>query len=164
MSASYKTKMPFVFEWPEGPKFASSFACRFLPRSGQSKFANTIISPVWNLFDISRPFVLFFSWFLFIAFYILLYYAVPISFLNSSDGQYVSGGRTVVVTIVLYYLVSILLIGVLQDQGCKDLEEQASAYLYSTPASIPSTLQDTADELYRRRLSKVRSEQKTYDV
>jgi hypothetical protein len=98
--------------------------------------------------------VLFFSWFLFVAFYILLYYAVPISFLNSSDGQYVSGGRTVIFTIVLYYLVSILLIGVLQDQGCKDLEEQANAYLYTQPASIPITLQDTADELFRRKLSK----------
>jgi hypothetical protein len=141
MSSSYK------YVWPEGPSFSSSYACRFLPRAGKSKFSNVIFGPILNLFDIRRSGVWVFSLGLFAIIYVLIYYVLPINFVNSTDGQYINQTRAIVSTIVIYYLLSTFLVSFLTDRGCKDLEEQAKAYLFNEAPPIPATLAASAFEV-----------------
>jgi hypothetical protein len=143
--------MSYVFEWPESEKFASAYACRFLPRSGNSRFQNTFVGPIFNLFDLTRPFVLLFSWFLFFVLFGLVYYVLPIGLINSTDGQYLAVSRCLLSSFILYYILSIFLVGILSDRGCQSLEEQANAYLYIEPATVPSTLQDSASIVYAKK-------------
>jgi len=143
--------MSYVFEWPESEKFASAYACKFLPRSGNARFQNTFVGPIFNLFDLTRPFVLLFSWFLFFVMFGLVYYVLPIGITNSTDGQYLAVSRCLLTSFILYYVLSIFLVGILSDRGCASLEEQANAYLYIEPATVPATLQDSAALVYQKK-------------
>ena len=138
---------PYQYVWPEGPTFSSSYACRFLPRTGTDKFSNVIIGPVLNLFDIRRTGVWVFSVGLLASIYVIIYFVLPISFINSSDRQYIDQTRCVVSTIIIYTLLSCFLVSFLTDRGCKALEEQAKAYLFNEAPPIPQTLAASALEV-----------------
>lgn len=143
----------YNYEWPEQQSFVSSYACRFLPRSGRSKFSNVIFSPIYNLIDIQRTTVWIFSLALLFGTYYLIHEIVPICFLNSTDGQYIDFTRVVISTIVLYMILSAILISVLGDRACDQLEEQARSFLYDVAPPIPATLVESANEV-RKRASK----------
>lgn len=140
----------YNYEWPEKPSFASSYACRFLPRNGRSQFNNVLLSPIFNLFDVQRTTVWAFSVALLIGTWYLLDRIVPICFLNSVDGQYVDSTRVIISTIILYFVLSAFLISMLGERGCSQLEEQARSYLYDRAPPIPATLVDSANLLKSR--------------
>jgi hypothetical protein len=133
--------MPFV--WPEKEAFQSTFACRFLPRAGKTKFPNVIFGPVFNLIDFSKPMVWAVSVGLLFVSWLMVHTVLPIGFWNSTDGQYIDGTRAAIFSFVLYYILSAVLIGFLNTSGCNSLEEQAEAYLYTAPAALPSTLRES---------------------
>lgn len=140
----------YNYVWPEEESFASSYACRFLPKSGNSKFSNVIFGPVYNLFDFQRTTVWLFSIGLLLAIWYLLENVVPICFLNSTDGQYIDKTQVYVFTFVLYFVISACLISTLGTQGCQQLEEQAKSYLYDVAPPIPATLVDSANMIRPR--------------
>ena len=140
--------MQAKFEWPEPQSFRSAYACRFLPREGQSRFSNVIISPWLNLIDISRTTVFVFSWLLVLAIFTVIYYVLPAgSTLNSSDGQYVDYGRSILSTAVAYAFLSAFLVGSLTAGGCLDLEKQARSFLYDEAPPVPPTLTDSGRQV-----------------
>lgn len=130
------------FVWPEKESFQSTYACRFLPRSGNTKFPNVVFGPIFNLIDFSKPLVWALSVGLFGLSWFLVHNVFPIGFWNSVDNQYVDSNRAAIFSFVLYYLLSAVLIGFLNTSGCRSLEEQAEAFLYTSPVSAPSTLRD----------------------
>jgi hypothetical protein len=140
----------YNYVWPERPSFASSYACRFLPRSGTARFSNVIFSPIYSLLDIQRTTAWVFSVGLLLGIWYLLENVVPICFLNSRDGQYLDRTRVITFTIVFYMVISAIIISSLGQKGCSDLEEQARSFLYDSAPPIPSTLIDSANELKRR--------------
>jgi len=141
----------YNYEWPERPSFASSFACRFLPRNGRSKFSNVVFSPIYNLLDIQRTTTWVFSLALLFGTWYLIHNIVPICFLNSVDGQYVDPNRVFISTAVVYFLLSAIIISALGDRGCDQLEEQAKAYLYDDAPPVPATLVDSVNILKSRQ-------------
>ena len=113
--------------------FTSAYACKVVPRNELGKYFNVIVTPIWNLFPLLPnlvPFVL--SAGLLIGIFYLLYEFVPISVVNSSDGQYVDLTTCLVFAFLIYYLISMLVVAFLQKEGCEELRESARKYLQKT--------------------------------
>lgn len=110
--------------------FASAYACKVVPKNELGKYFNVVVTPIWNLFPLLPnlvPFIL--SAGLLIGIFFLLYEIVPISIVNSSDGQYVDFTRTLLFSLLIYYAVSMLIVAFLQNEGCEELRETARQYL-----------------------------------
>jgi len=113
--------------------FSSSYACKVVPRDELGKYFNVFVTPLWNLFPLLPnlgPFI--FSAGLLVGIFCLLYYGVPISFVNSSDGQYVDFTVCLIYAFLFYYALSVLLVAFLQREGCEGLRVSARKYLQST--------------------------------
>jgi len=135
----------YDYVWPETQSFVSSYACKTVPLFGSPKPVNTLFAPIWNLAPLpEQATVAVFSWAFLIILYVLIQNVVPISSLNSSDGQYIDSNRVIISTIVLYYVLSALLVSINVTKGCDALIEQAKSYLYDSAPPIPATLQSSA--------------------
>ena len=133
------------YEWPETKSFVSSFACKSLPRTGNSRLYSAFVGPVWNLFPIDGQFmVALLSWLTLYGFYYLYSEKMPINKLNSTDGRYVDLAVCWSSAIALYYFLSFVFIYVTYKKGCEAWVEQADTYLYSSPTFLPSTLSSSA--------------------
>jgi len=113
--------------------FTSAFACKVVPRNELGKYFNVIVTPIWNLFPLLpnlAPFVL--SAGLLVGIFYLLYEVVPISVVNSSDGQYVDLTTCLVFAFLIYYVLAMLLVALFQREGCEELRETARKYLQKT--------------------------------
>ena len=128
------------YTWPQKESFISGFACRYLPTRGVSSFSNTVVGPIMNLIDVTRPSVMLFSWGIVAAVWLLLANVVGISVWNSEDGQYISDTRVLIWTSVIYFVASTTLIKSFMARGCADLELAAEDYLYARKPPIPATL------------------------
>ena len=131
----------YKYTWPESESFASSYACRFLPRRGMAKTQNYLLGPIFNLLDFSKTSALIVSWTILLGLYFGIYYGLPIGIWNSEDKQYVNFRRTLASTIIAYFAVSFFLISSLMQKGCTALEDQADAFLYGEAPSLPPTLE-----------------------
>ena len=132
--------MPYTYIWPERESFLSAYSCRFLPKEGSSKFSNIIFGPVYNLFDLSRPVVLIFSWAIVFLMWYLLTYTFPIAWYNSTDGEYIDDTRIIIFALVFYFVTAFIFISVTNSKGCKQLEQQAEDYLYGPKPPLPYAL------------------------
>ena len=131
----------YNYTWPEQESFASSYACRFLPRRGMAKTQNYLLGPIFNLLDFSKTSSLVVSWSILLGLWVIIYYVLPIGFWNSEDKQYVNVTRSIIYTILAYFAVSFFLISSLMKKGCAALEDQADAFLYGEAPSLPPTLE-----------------------
>jgi hypothetical protein len=128
------------YEWAESESFTSGFAC------GSEKFNNVIFGPIVNLVpNLPRVFVFIVSWLILLFMFLLVYYVLPISIVNSSDGQYVDTGRSIGFAFLFYYIFSAVLIALLNNKGCSSITDQATAYLYDPAPPFPATLIDSAE-------------------
>jgi hypothetical protein len=134
-----------ALEWPESKSFATSFACKTLPKSGYSRFYSALTGPISNLFPIPGQLTVFvLSWLYLYVWYFLYSDQVPINKLNSTDGQYVDLKLCMASAFATYYLTIFFLIFLTYEKGCKIWTDQASEYLYSSPSFFPSTLASSA--------------------
>ena len=134
-----------VYEWPEKRAFVSSFACKSLPRTGNSRLWSAFVGPVWNLLPMPGQFLVsLLSWLGLYGLYYVYSELMPINKLNSTDGRYVNLTVCWSSAVALYYFLSFVLIYVTYTKGCAILIEQADTYLYSSPKNLPSTLSSSA--------------------
>jgi hypothetical protein len=119
-----------MYTWPGRKSFASSYACKAIPKNYSGKLYNVLVAPIWNLFPLLNnvtPFL--FSVGLLVVIYVLNYNVLPINVWNSVDGQYVDTERTLLFSLLAYYIISALITAFLLNQGCNDLIDQAKEYL-----------------------------------
>jgi len=137
--------MSDIYEWPEKQKFATAFACKYLPKTGTARFYNSLVNPISNLIPIFGNFnVAIISWLVLGFIFYTVYELSPISSINSSDGQYVDLTTSILFSLLFYYILAFLFVFILYDKGCESLKDQARDYLYSVPKIIPRTLLSSA--------------------
>jgi len=108
---------------------------------------SAFLAPVRSLFNMSKHESLFiYAWLLLIIIYILIYYAVPISFLNSNNG-FKSGWVTLVSTLVIYSIIVIVFVLWTHDSACQSKAIKAAYYVYGKRPLAPRYLSKAIDRV-----------------
>jgi len=87
------------------------------------------LAPIRSFFGISKHETLFaFAWAVIIILWLVVYFVVPISFLNSVNG-FKSGSRTVISTLVIFFFVVVGYVLWTRDRACRVKREKAKYYV-----------------------------------
>jgi magnesium-transporting ATPase (P-type) len=101
---------------------------------------SAFLAPVRSLFNMSKHESLFiYAWLTLVVIYILIYYAVPISFLNSNNG-FKSGWVTLVSTLIIYTIIVIVFVLWTHDSACQSKAKKAAYYVYGKRPLAPRYL------------------------
>jgi hypothetical protein len=100
----------------------------------------SILAPIRSLFGISKHETLFlYAWALIIVIYLLLYFVVPLSIINSENG-FLSGRRVFISTIVIFFLMVAAYAIWTRRTACDIKLKKAEYYVLGRKPSEPSYL------------------------
>jgi uncharacterized membrane protein len=95
----------------------------------ESPLVAAIAAPIRSIFGLSKHESLFlYAWVLLILLWIILYYLVPLSFLNSSNG-FRSGSRTLIWSLVIFALVIIGYVLWARKSACASKRDKAEYFV-----------------------------------
>jgi hypothetical protein len=106
----------------------------------ESPLVAAIAAPIRSIFGLSKHESLFlYAWVLLILLWIILYYLVPLSFLNSSNG-FRSGSRTLIWSLVIFALVIIGYVLWARKSACASKRDKAEYFVKGQRPNAPAYL------------------------
>ena len=108
---------------------ATAFEQLACENSDENILLAALLSPIRAFFGFSKHETLFaIAWAFIIILWLLIYYLVPISFLNSING-FKSGFRTVISTLVVFFLTIVGYVLWMRDTACRTKAAKAEYYV-----------------------------------
>lgn len=106
----------------------------------ESTIKAALLAPVRSLFNMSQHESLFvYAWLLLIGIWLLVYYVVPASFLNTVNG-FKNATRVLVSTLVLFALIVVAYVSWARKAACESKEIKASYYVLGVKPGQPRFL------------------------
>ncbi len=107
---------------------------------GENAIMASLLAPVRSLFGISKHETLFlYAWILVIVIYLILYYIVPLSIVNSENG-FLSGRRVFISTLLIFFLIVAAYTIWTRRTACNNKSSKAMYYVVGKKPSEPSYL------------------------
>lgn len=107
----------------------------------------SILAPIRSLFGISKHETLFlYAWILLIIIYLILYYFVPLSIVNSENG-FLSGRRVFLSTLIIFFLIVAAYVIWFRQRACKTKYEKAEYYVVGRRPSEPAYLNQAVERV-----------------
>jgi hypothetical protein len=120
------------------------FSCE---NASEATFTASIVGPIRSLLGMSKHESLFiYAWIVLLIIYLLLYFVVPISFLNSSNG-FRNGWITLVWTLVIFFIMGIVYILWTRESACKSKLIKSSYYVYGRKPAQPTYLSQAVERV-----------------
>lgn len=107
---------------------------------GENPIMASVLAPIRSLFGISKHETLFlYAWVLIIVIYLILYYVVPLSIVNSENG-FISGRRVFLSTLVVFFLAVTAYAIWYRQRACDIKLKKAEYYVIGRKPSLPPYL------------------------
>jgi len=120
------------------------FACE---NPEETTFYAAFVAPVRSLFGFSKHESLFiYAWIVLILIYIILYFVIPTSFLNSNNG-FKSGWVTLLYTLLLFAVISFIYVLWVRDTACNLKSIKAAYYVFGRKPAQPKYLEQAIERV-----------------
>ena len=106
----------------------------------ENSISATVRAPFRSILGFSvHESVVFYSWFVLIGIYLVLYFVLPISLLNSSNG-FKSGYVVMIWSVVIFSIIIMAYVVWNHSAACKSKRQKALYYLQGRKASPPKSM------------------------
>jgi NADH:ubiquinone oxidoreductase subunit 3 (subunit A) len=113
----------------------------------ESTLPAAFIAPVRALFGWSQHETLFvYAWLLLIVIYLILYFLVPVSFLNSTNG-FLNGWITLLSTFIIFFILVFVYVLWTRDQACRIKSLKARYYVFGRKPGQPRYLSQAIERI-----------------
>jgi hypothetical protein len=126
-------------------------------RKSENIFVATLLAPPRAFFGISNYGfgLLLYSWALIIILYIVLYFFVPLCFLNSSNG-FRSGSAVTISTVVIFAVIVMIYVLWARKGACESKERKLQYYLKGRRPDSPRYLENAIQRVTAKPENKLR--------
>jgi hypothetical protein len=115
--------------------------------ASESTWFAAFASPLRTLLGLSvNETVFVYAWIFIIGLWLLLYFAAPLSSLNSSNG-FRSGRQTTIVTVIVFVLVLVAYVLWTRDSACRVKKIKALYYVAGRKPSMPAYLEKAVNRV-----------------